>query len=76
MSIGSISGTALSGIQRGLHELDKNALEVARAGTTEPDGDPAEPLVSSKVAQRNIEANVEMLKTADETIGFLLDEMA
>lgn len=75
MDINNAQGTALSGIRRGLDGLQRNASEVARASTGSGE-DVSAPLVESRVNQLQVEANVTMLKTLDETVGSLLDVKA
>lgn len=73
MKVDNAMSTAVNGIKRGLDGLERNADEVARA--SKGDGsDVATPLVESKMNQRQVEANVAMVKTMDEVLGTLLDE--
>ncbi|MDH5785278.1 MAG: hypothetical protein OEZ16_06685 [Chromatiales bacterium] len=75
MEIKSALTHAVSGIQRGMEGLDRNADQIAKASTGSGD-DLVKPLVESHLNQLQVEANVEMLKTVDDTIGSLLDELA
>jgi len=75
VDISSAMGTAINGIRQGMNGLDRNAAEVARASKGQQ-GDVATPLVESRVNKLQVEANVEMVKTLDKTIGSLLDEKA
>ncbi len=75
MELKSAFGNAVTGIQRGMQGLDRNADEIAKASTGEG-GDITQPLVDSHINQLQAEASVKMVKTIDETIGSLLDEMA
>lgn len=69
--------SALTGIQRGMQGLERAAGEVASAERmNRGEAVSAEPLVDAKVYQRAVEANVKVLKTTNETLGTLLDEMA
>jgi hypothetical protein len=75
MKVDNAMNTAVNGIKRGLDGLERNADEVARA--SKGDGsDMVTPLVESKINQRQVEANVAMVKTMDEVLGTLLDEKA
>lgn len=75
MNIDSAWNSALTGIRRGMEGLDRNAADVA--GASKGDGkDIAAPLVESKQNKLQVQANVAMVKTLDETIGSLLDEKA
>lgn len=49
--------------------------EPVRSGPSETGG-LAEPIVDLKLNQRGVEASIEVVKTADETLGTLLDEQA
>lgn len=73
--INSAMNSALTGVRRGMEGLEHNASEVARASGS-GDANVAEPLVDSIVNRRQVEANVDMLKTVDETLGSLLDVKA
>lgn len=75
MKIDSAFHNALTGIRRGSDGLDRNAAEIASASGNREESVTA-PLVESKVHQRQVEAGVQVLRTADEMIGSLLDEKA
>lgn len=75
MDITSAFSSAITGIQRGLEGLDRNADEIAQASSGQGD-DVVAPLVESRINQLQVEANTRMVKTVDDTIGSLLDEMA
>jgi hypothetical protein len=75
MDINNAMSTAVNGIRSGMNGLDRNTAEVARASKGEG-GDIATPLVESKLNQLQVEANVNMVKTLDETLGSLLDVKA
>ena len=74
MDVKSAYGSAVSGIQQGMRGLDKNADEIAKASKGSGD-DIARPLVESRMNRLQVEANVQMVKTVDDAIGSLLDEM-
>ena len=67
--------TSMMGIQRGMEGLNRNAASIAQASTGEG-RDVVQPLVESRINKLHVEANVKMLKTQDDMIGSLLDEMA
>lgn len=75
MEINNAMTTAVNGIRKGMDGLDRNAAEVARASKGQQ-GDIATPLVDSRVNKLQVEANVSMVKTLDETLGSLLDVKA
>ena len=66
---------ALTGIQRGMSGLERNAASIAQAATGQGD-DIVQPLVESKLNKLQVESNVKVLKTQDDMLGSLLDEMA
>ena len=71
----AILNNGLQGIQAGLERISVNAHEIA----TNAGGDPAN-LVSNlldiKEAQIQTKASIAVVKTADEILGTLLDELA
>jgi len=81
----SIGVNGVQDAQRGMQDA---ASRIARSGTTEappreaaaPDGAVEDSLAGSivdlKVNQRNAEASIEVVRTADEMVGTLLDERA
>ncbi|PAU78746.1 flagellar biosynthesis protein FlgE [Halovibrio salipaludis] len=83
----SIGVNGVQDAQRGMQDA---ASRIARSGTTEappreaaaPDGAGASEdslagsIVDLKVNQRNAEASIEVVRTADEMVGTLLDERA
>ncbi len=71
---GAMSGGLLA-IQRGMQGLDRNAADIASARQMRGEASPVEPLVDSKLNRLQVEAGASVVKTVDETIGFLLDEM-
>ncbi|MCW8917738.1 MAG: hypothetical protein OQL08_02860 [Gammaproteobacteria bacterium] len=75
MEVKTAFGSAISGMQRGMQGLERNADEIARASTGEG-RDIAQPLVESHINQLQVEASARMASTLDDTIGSLLDEMA
>jgi hypothetical protein len=64
---------ALSGINAGYERLDRAAGRIARDGG---EGDLVANLVELKRAALDIRTNVAVVRTADETIGTLLDLFA
>lgn len=75
MEINSALSHAVTGIKRGMDGLERNADAIAR--TSKGDGaDVVEPLVESRINKLQAEASAKMVKTIDDTIGSLLDEMA
>lgn len=70
MNTGSVTTSALSGMQQGLTEMQDNSRRVANGE------DPVQGLVGVKEAARQVEANAKVAKTGNDAIGKLLDEYA
>lgn len=72
----------VQGIQDGMLGMENAARKIARGGVDGPqgsasgNGDLIEPIVELKLYQRSVEASAQVVKTADETLGTLLDIMA
>lgn len=64
---------ALTGIRNGLASFESAAEQVSR-GPNNPDF--VQAVVEMKVAQREVEASVKVLKAVDEMMGSLIDELA
>lgn len=75
MEIKSGFASAVTGMQRGMEGVDRNAAAIARASTGEGD-DVTAPLVESRLHQTQVEANAKVFKELDEMLGSLLDELA
>ena len=71
--------TGIQGIQRGMHALRENAQAIASATVTQPHNQnpAAEPitdaLVNLKLNELQVDASVEVIQTASDMIGTLLD---
>lgn len=63
----------LSGIAAGFERLDKAASRVARDGA---EGDLAGNMIDLMKARHQVRASAAVIRTADETIGTLLDVLA
>lgn len=71
--------TGASGIQRGLDDARQAAHEIATQNTTTENKNPTEvvhPLVDLKQAELQVAASASVIKSQDEMIGSLLDELA
>lgn len=72
----------IQGIQDGLQGMENAARKIARGGVDGPQGsatgggDLLEPIIDLKLYQRSVEASAQIVKTADETLGTLLDIQA
>lgn len=80
--ISNTLGIGIQGIQDGLQGMDNAARRIARGGVDGPQGTASgsggllEPMVDLKLYERSVEASAQVVKTADETLGTLLDIMA
>lgn len=76
MEVKSAWSSALSGIQKGMRDLDANAAKIAHATTTEGKEDVAKPLVESRVDAQQVAVNAKVIDIVDETLGSLFDDKA
>ena len=80
--ISNTLGIGIQGIQDGMVGMENAARKSARGGvdgpqgTAEGAGNLIEPIVDLKIYDRSAEASAQVVKTADETLGTLLDIMA
>lgn len=63
----------LAGLNAGIERLDTAAGRVARGGA---DGDLARNVVETMRARQGVRASLVAIRTADETVGTLLDVLA
>lgn len=73
--------TGLQGVQQGIEGAERSAREIVRAGTVDgPAGsnsnDVTESVVDLKLYERSVEASAQVVKTADEVLGTLIDTLA
>jgi len=72
----------LQDVQDGIAGMENAARKIARGGVDGPQGSAEgagnliEPMVELKVYERSVEASAQVVKSADETLGTLLDIMA
>jgi len=79
MTVNAILQSGFQGIQRATEGAEKAATEIARPGSVEgpaASSGVVEPIVDLKLYERSIEASAQVVKTADEVLGSLLDIMA
>ena len=79
MNINNSTEIGLQGIRTGLQGVENAASEIVRAGTVdgaEGSNDVIEPIIELKLYERSIEASAQVVRTADEVLGTLLDTMA
>ncbi|SNC66683.1 hypothetical protein SAMN04487881_1689 [Marinobacter sp. es.048] len=80
--INNTLSVGIQGIQDGMVGMENAARKIARGGadgpqgTSEGAGSLIEPIVDLKIYERSVEASAQVVKTADETLGTLLDIMA
>ena len=76
MKIESTLQNGVTGIQRGLDDARQAAHEIATAVDSENPTEVVQPLVDLKEAELQVKTNAEVIRTEDEMVGTLLDEMA
>jgi len=80
--ISNVLGVGIQGIQDGMMGMENAARKIARGGadgpqgTAEVAGSLVEPMVDLKLYERSVEASAQVVRTADETLGTLLDIQA
>lgn len=79
MMINNALNIGIQGIQDGMQGVEGAARKIARGGADGPRGTAdggngmIEPIVDLKLYERSVEASAQVVKTADETLGTLLD---
>jgi len=77
---GAAINQGLIGMQRSQVEMQRSAQQIAQAGTTQRDNpqanDLVEPLVNMNLQAKLFDANAQVVKSASETLGTLLDTKA
>ncbi len=81
MAISSVMNTGLQGVTRGIQGMQRNADNIARMGIRDEQGDiqgvnsadAAESMVGLKQNELQVKAAAEVVKTASDTIGTILD---
>jgi predicted transcriptional regulator len=77
--INNTLGIGIQGIQDGMRGMENAARQIARGGADGPQGTAegagglVEPIIDLKLYERSVEASAQVVKTADETLGTLLD---
>ena len=80
--ISNVLGVGIQGIQDGMMGMENAARKIARGGadgpqgTAEGAGSLVEPMVDLKLYERSVEASAQVVRTAAETLGTLLDIQA
>lgn len=79
MMINNALNIGIQGVQDGIRGMDGAARKIARGGVDGPQGSAdggnslIEPITDLKLYKRSVEASAQVVKTADETLGTLLD---
>lgn len=77
--ISNTLGIGIQGVQEGLQGMEMSARKIARGGADGPQGSAAgtggliEPIIDLQLYERSVQASAQIVKTADETLGTLLD---
>ncbi|MFN2362536.1 MAG: flagellar biosynthesis protein FlgE [Marinobacter sp.] len=77
--ISNTLGIGIQGLQAGMQGMEASARQIARGGADGPQGTAdgagglVEPIVNLKLYERSVEASAQVVKSADETLGTLLD---
>lgn len=73
MQIDSALNSGYMGLQKATQQVDESSARLAQLSTTPNQVDPTTELVSLKVAEQGGQVAAEVVKTADEMMGTLLD---
>ena len=73
MQIDSALNAGYLGLQKATQQVDESSARLAQLSTTPNQVDPTTELVSLKVAEQGGQVAAEVVKTADEMMGTLLD---
>lgn len=81
MTINSVIQTGVQGVQKGIEGAERAATEIVRSGTVDGaagsnSNDVVEAVVDLKLYERSVEASAQVVRTADEVLGSLLDTLA
>ena len=73
MQIDSALNSGYLGLQKATQQVDESSARLAQLSTTPNQVDPTTELVSLKVAEQGGQVAAEVVETADEMMGTLLD---
>jgi hypothetical protein len=78
MNINTTIQTGLQGVQQGIDGVDRAATDIVRAGTVDSveGGEVVEPIIELRLYERSVQASAQVVRTADEVLGTLLDTLA
>lgn len=75
MSVNSILQTGVQGIQNATQSAEIAAREIVRASSGTSSANVVEAMVDLKLYERSVQASSQVVKTADEVLGSILDIM-
>jgi flagellar hook protein FlgE len=80
-NIGSLLNTGVAGIQKGLGDANRAAADIAKIGTRSASGEGAtsdltRAVVDLKSSELQVKASAQVVKTADDMLGSLIDTLA
>jgi len=77
MSINSILQSGVQGVQSATQGVERVAKDVVRSGTdgATSQGNVVESIVDLQLYERSVQASAQIVKTADEVLGTILDTM-
>lgn len=80
MNINSALNTGLEGVQKGIAGADEAARKIVQSSSVDSPSENAtsvvEPIVDLKLYERTVEASSQVVKTADDVLGTLIDTLA
>tara|TARA_R110001599_G_C12181396_1_gene654089 strand:- start:1200 stop:1442 length:243 start_codon:yes stop_codon:yes gene_type:complete len=77
MSVNSILHSGIQGVQSATQGVERAAKDIVRSGTDGAAGqnNVVESIVDLQLYERSVQASAQIVKTADEVLGTILDTM-
>ena len=77
MSVNSILQSGIQGVQTATQGVERAAKDIVRSGADGAAGQSAvvESIVDLQLYERSVQASAQIVKTADEVLGTILDTM-
>lgn len=77
MSVNSILNSGIQGVQSATQGIERVAKDIVRSGTDGAAGqnNVVESIVDLQLYERSVQASAQIVKTADEVLGTILDTM-
>ena len=80
-NVGSLLNTGVAGIQKGLSDANRAAADIAKVGASSASGEDAtsditRAVVDLKSSELQVKASAQLVKTADDMLGGLIDTLA